>query len=235
MDRFTRKELKSDKFALEVQHSVEYVSDHRRQLIRWGSIAAAVVVLAAAIYIYRQYQHNVREEALASALKVQNANVGGQATEFMLIFPTQAEKDKASDKAFTGIATKYSGSEEGVIAEYYLGANAADRGNLPEAERRLKTVIDSGNADYAALAKLALAQVYSGEGKLAEGEKLIRSVMDHPTLFVSKDTATIALAHLIAPTKPQDARKLLEPLRTSTRSTVSRAALTALSDLSQNK
>ena len=44
MDKLTRKELKSDKFALEVQHSVEYVSQHRQQMIRWGAIPAAAVV-----------------------------------------------------------------------------------------------------------------------------------------------------------------------------------------------
>ncbi len=31
MDKLTRKELKSDKFALEVQHSVEFVSQHREK------------------------------------------------------------------------------------------------------------------------------------------------------------------------------------------------------------
>ena len=235
MDRITRKELKSDKFALEVQHSVEYVSEHRRQVVRWGSIAAAVLVIALGVYLYRTHQHSVREEALNNAFKIQNANVGPAQSEYMVTFPTQAAKDKAVDKAFSDIAAKYPGTDEGILGEFYMGSNAADHGNLQEAERRLKSVIDSGNDNYAALAKLALAQVYAGEGKLAEGEKLIHSVMDHPTMLVSKDTATLALAHLIAPTKPQEARKLLEPLRTSSRSAVSRAALTALSEMTQNK
>ena len=49
-----------------------------------------------------------------------------------------------------------------------------------------------------------------------------------PTVLVSKEHATIVLARLLAPSRPAEARKLLEPLRTA-RSVISRAALTALS------
>jgi predicted negative regulator of RcsB-dependent stress response len=120
-----------------------------------------------------------------------------------------------------------------LIAQYYLASQAADKGDLPQAEKRFRLVADSGERDYAALANLALAQIYQSEGKVADAEKLVRSVMDHPTALVSKEQATITLARLVAPSNPQEARKLLEPLRASSRSAVSRAALTALSDLPQ--
>lgn len=55
--------------------------------------------------------------------------------------------------------------------------------------------------------------------------------MEQPTLFVSREQAAIELARLLGPTKPAEARKLLEPLRTDKRSTVSRAALTQLAAL----
>ncbi len=63
--------------------------------------------------------------------------------------------------------------------------------------------------------------------------KLIQSVIDHPTVLVSKDAAILALADLIKTSDPQRARKLVEPLRTSTRSAVSKAAITLDSSLSQ--
>ena len=92
-------------------------------------------------------------------------------------------------------------------------------------------VIDNGNANYAALAKIALAQVYASQNKISDARKLIQSVIDHPAATVSKEAATIALAHLLAPTDPGAARKLLEPLRGSERAAVSRQAITALSEL----
>jgi len=233
LDKLTRKELKTDRFAVEVQHSVEYMADHRRQMIRWGGIGLAVLVIALAVYLYRQHAHGVRQDALFSALQVQNANVGPAQNEYTLAFPTQAEKDSAVQKAFTDVAAKYSGSNEGYISEYYLAINAIDHGNTQEAEKRFKEVADAGNKDIASLAKLALSQIYASQGKIADGESLIRPLIDHPTATVSKDQAIFALAHLLEKSKPQEARKLLEPLRSSDRAPVSRAAVTALADMSQ--
>jgi predicted negative regulator of RcsB-dependent stress response len=232
VDRLTRKELKSDRFALEVQHSIQVVSDHRQQLTRWGTIAGVVAILVIAVVVYRNHEHVVRQEALHAAQQLQNASIGPQQNELSVSFPTQAERDKAVNKSFTELAAKYSGTDEGLIAEFFLGTNAADQGKLNEAEKRLKVVADAG-IPYSALAKLSLAQVYAAEGKLADGEKLVQSLIDHPTPLVSKEAATIALAELIQSKDPQRARKLLEPLRSSPRGSVSRVAISALSDMSQ--
>ena len=232
MDRLTRKELKSDRFALEVQHSIQVVTDHRQQLTRWGTVAGVVAILVVGVVIYRNHQHTVRQEALHAAQQLQNASIGPQQNEFSVSFPTQAERDKAVNKSFTELAAKYSGTDEGLIGEFFLGTNAADQGKLPEAEKRLKLVADAGIA-YSALAKVSLAQVYAAEGKLPDAEKLLQSLIDHPTPLVSKEAATIVLAELIQAKDPQRARKLLEPLRSSPRSSVSRVAISALSDMSQ--
>jgi predicted negative regulator of RcsB-dependent stress response len=232
VDRLTRKELKSDRFALEVQHSIQVVSDHRQQLTRWGTIAGVVAILVIAVVVYRNHEHVVRQEALHAAQQLQNASIGPQQNELSVSFPTQAERDKAVNKSFTELAAKYSGTDEGLIAEFFLGTNAADQGKLSEAEKRLRVVADA-SIPYSALAKLSLAQVYAAEGKLADGEKLVQSLIDHPTPLVSKEAATIALAELIQSKDPQRARKLLEPLRSSPRGSVSRVAISALSDMSQ--
>ncbi|HVP00217.1 MAG TPA: hypothetical protein VMT15_19235, partial [Bryobacteraceae bacterium] len=57
-----------------------------------------------------------------------------------------------------------------------------------------------------------------------------RDLMDHPTEFVSKEQATISLARFLAPKKPAEARKLLEPLRTQP-GAVSQVALTLIGEL----
>ena len=231
MDKLTRKELKSDKFALEVQHSVEYVSQHRQQVIRWAGPAAAVVLIAIGIFWYRSYQHNVRQEALHATLLVQNSTVGPSQSEYVVSFPTAAARKTAVVKAWRDLAVKYPGTEEGGIAEFFLGTNAADDGNLPEAAKHFQAALDSGSGAYASEAKLALAQVDGAQGKVNDGVKLIQSVIDHPTVLVSKDAAILALADLIKTTDPKRARQLVDPLRTSTRSAVSKAALTLASTL----
>jgi len=57
------------------------------------------------------------------------------------------------------------------------------------------------------------------------------TLIDDPTILVSKEQATIALAKVLAKKNPAEARKLLEPLRAE-RGPVSRAALTALGEMS---
>ena len=233
MDKLTRKELKSDKFALEVQHSVEYVSQHRQQMIRWAGPAAVVVLIAIGIFWYRGYQHNARQEALHATLLIQNSTVGPSQSEYVVSFPTADARKTAVVKAWRDFAAKYPGTEEGGIAEFFLGTNAADDGNLPEAAKRFKAAIDSSSAPYASEAKLALAQVYGAQGKMNDGVQLIQSVIDHPTVMVSKDSAILALAELVKTSDPQRAKKLVDPLRTSTRGAVSKAAITLGSSLSQ--
>lgn len=68
------------------------------------------------------------------------------------------------------------------------------------------------------------------EGRAADAEKILRDLMAHPTVFVSKDQAIVALARGIAPTRPDEARKLLEPLRTQN-GVVSQVAITAVGEL----
>lgn len=230
MDRITRKGLKTDKFALEVEHTVEYLAGHRKQASRYGVVALVVIGLAVGITSYRRYQRTARLDLLKTALEIQNAPVGQGGNEFLRSFPSVDEKQKAVVKAFNEVINRHSGSDEATIARYYLGTNAADQGNLAEAEKWLRQVIDSSNANYASLAKLALAEVYRGQGKLAEAEKLLRSLIEKPTAFVSKEQATIVLAEILAPSQPDQARKLLEPLRT-TRSAISRTSLNLLGQL----
>ena len=234
MDKLTRKELKSDKFALEVQHSVEFVSQHRQQMLRWGPVAAAVVVIAAGIFWYRSHQYNARQEALHQSMNIQNSTISTQPPNgYVVTFPTAQAREVAVQKTWRDMATKYSGTQEGGIAEFFLGTNAADSGNLAEAAKHFQAAIESSNDAYASEAKIALAQVYGAQGNLKEGEKLIQSVIDHPTVVVSKDAAILALADLIKDSDPKRARQLVDPLRTSTRSAVSKAAITLAGSLSQ--
>ncbi|MDQ6675924.1 MAG: hypothetical protein M3Z09_01350 [Acidobacteriota bacterium] len=230
-DRITRKDLRTDSFAVAIENNVEFVSHHRGQFIRYGVIALAVIALAVGVYFYRSYQHDVRQEKLGDAIQIQETNVTAGAKPGPLSFPTDQAKRDAAVKAFTGVANQYPGTREGSIAEYYLACIAADSGKLDEARRRFQQVVSNGNKDYASLAKLSLADTDFVENRGPEGEKLLREIMDHPTILVSKEQATIALAHYYADhNRVVEARKLLEPL-TSQPNAASQAAVQILGDL----
>ena len=233
MNKLSRKDMKSDKFALEVQHSVEFVSEHRQLMIKWGVPAAVVLVLGFAYYFYSNHMRDVRQEALRDALQVQNANVGPAPNPQTLSFPTNEARNKAVVKAWTELVNKYPRTQEAYMGHYYLGTTASDTGNLAEAEKQFRAVVDGASGPYPSIAKVALAQVLAAEGKLPEAEKLLESVIDHPTVLVSKESATLVLVDLIKSSDPARAKKLLEPLRTSTRSAISKAAINEYGELSQ--
>ena len=229
MSRITRKELKSDKFALEVEHGITFFEQHKDETLKYGAIAVGVLVLIAGFAVYERGQHSAREDALATAIQVQEAAIGQSGTGGMA-FPTQEAKDQEAIRVFTELQTK--GGAEGEIAQYYLGSIKADQGKLAEAEKLFQEVAQKGNEKYASLAKLALAQIFFGDGRADQGEKTLRDLIANPTVFVSADQATISLARFLSGKNPAEARKLLEPLR-SRQGSVGQVALTLLGGLPQ--
>jgi predicted negative regulator of RcsB-dependent stress response len=210
--RITRKELKSDKFALEVGHTVTFFEEHQKEIGRYGTIAAVAGLLVVGYVFYQRHQHGTREEALTKAIQVQEAPVGPSANG-ALSFPTQEAKDQEALRVFTDLRNKYAGSAEGEIAEYYLGAVKADQGKLAEAEKSFQEAAQKGDEKYASLARLSLAQIYFADGRPDLGERTLRELIAKPTIFVSKEQATIMLARYLMLKKPAEARKLLDPLR----------------------
>jgi len=227
MDRQTRKELKTDKFTEGVGTGFEFLSEHRSQATRWGLIGVAVVVLVGGIWAYRSHQATVRTEALAKALQIDDASIGPPQPPH-LSFPTVGDRDKARLAAFSDVAAKYPGTQEGAIAKLAVASAQSDGGQIDDAVKTFQSIADSSPAPYDSVGKLSLAQIYTSQGKTDEAEKLLRQLVDKPSVFVSKEQATLALAQAIAKKNPTEARKLLTELSASPRSVVSRAAVAEL-------
>lgn len=229
MDRHTRKELKTDKFALETRHTLEYISDHRTQVKRYAIIGLVVILVAAGIFFYMRRQSDIRAEALAQALKIDDATVGTTVQPGTLNYPALEDKIKAKTAAFTKVAADYPGSAEGSVAEIYLAADLADKGDIAGAEKKYRLVMEKGPASYAAIARLAVADALIAQGKNDEAKKVLQEAVAKPSVTVSPEQATVLLAQLVGKTDPCEARRLLEPLR-SNRSVISRAAVQTLGE-----
>jgi predicted negative regulator of RcsB-dependent stress response len=213
VSRITRKELKTDKFALEVEQTVDFFEQHRQEIVRYGGIALAVALLIVGYTFYARHQHTKREAALYHAIQVEEAPVGPPTPGVNFNFPTQEAKDQVALKEFSDVHSAWPGSAEGQIAAYYLGSIYADEGKMAEAEKAFKEVADKGNDQYAALAKLSLAQIYFADGRDGQGQAILQSLIDHPSIFVSKEQAQITLARHLLTKKPAEARKILDQLR----------------------
>jgi predicted negative regulator of RcsB-dependent stress response len=169
---------------------------------------------------------------MADVFRISDATVGESANPFSLSFPTDQAKDQALVKALTDLA-QYNGSDEGTVAEFMLAAHAADKGNAQEAERRLRNVVDNGKGPYVSLAAVQLARIYGSQGKIADARALLQPIMDKPTVFVSKEEAELVLAKILGPTKPDEARKILDRLRGDQRPAISQTAVAEAGELLQ--
>jgi len=205
-----KEQLQHDAFTDNVSGVLSYASSHREKLTRLAIIAGVVLILVGVLFWFLSYRREQRRDDLQSAFAVYEAPVGTATVG--KTFPTQDEKNKASLKAFSAIAAKYSGDEEGLIARYYVGTLKAQMGDAKGAETDLRVVASEGK-QCSALAKIALAQLLSGENRKSEAQSLLRDVVNKPTDLVSKSQAQLLLAQSLESTNPAEAKKLLQSLK----------------------
>lgn len=226
----SRKELKQDNVALKVEETFDIFTKYRPQIGRIGGAALALVVIVAGVFYYRGAQHDVRQQMLADAIALQAAPVGQAPPNGGPSFPTEAAKKEAVTKAYNKLISEHGGSEEAYSAELALGAGDADAGKMDDARKKFQDVADHANASFASLGKLSLAQLDFAENKTADAQRILKDLQDHPTDLVSKTQATYTLARGLAPTQPEEARKLLNTIA-SAGSDVSGIAVSALQEL----
>jgi len=230
MDRRTRKDLKTDKFAQEVGHTVQFLAGHKRETTRYALIGLLVVILAGGYWIYSNRQAAARSKALADAIHVSDAVISATPQLPTVTFATQEEKDKAVAEAYSKIAATYRGSQEAAIAQLYVAAAKTDKGQTEEAIKLYRELVDWAPAEYKRVAQVALAELLASQNQTEEATKLLETVAQSSSALVSKEQASLALAKILAKSDPAKARQILEPLRES-RSAISSAAITALAGL----
>ncbi|MBY0507959.1 MAG: tetratricopeptide repeat protein [Bryobacteraceae bacterium] len=235
MDKTLRKELKTDELAVATEHALGYAASHRQQMIRYGGLAAAVLIIAGGAYWFFTSRAEERRAALREVYAAREATVGAEPQNGALkAFGTQQLKDAAVDKAISDLLAKHPGTEEAAIALFQKGTLLADKGNLTESRKTYEQLAAMGG-DFGSLARFSIAQAMTTEGKVADAEKIFRELIAAPTSMVSKEQATMALARAIMATRPDEARKLVEPLRAHTRNQVSRNAVSLLGEIPAKK
>jgi predicted negative regulator of RcsB-dependent stress response len=212
--QFSRQDLKTDRFKVEVEHTVDYFALHRSQVVKIVAGVLALAVIAGGIYLWRDRQAGIREQKLGEALLLQDAPVGPLAPPFGPSFPTEQAKQEAVTRAFQTLANDYPGTHQGSLAQFYLGSADLKASKLDDARKHFQTLADSSDKEYGSLAKLSLAQIAYAQNRPADGEKLLRDLIANPTELVSEDQAKLLLATYLGKTNPAQARALLQPLLT---------------------
>jgi predicted negative regulator of RcsB-dependent stress response len=216
-----RHNLKHDRFAETITGTAadtfSWASEHVRNLVIY--IVVALVVIGGVLGGWYWYQNtqNKANEALGHAIEVYQRPLRPAGTPPMPgieSFSSPSERADAARREFGDIASKYSHTGAGHIAQYFLGLTFRDEGKYSEAETALKKSADSGDKDIEALSKYALAQLYQSTNRQADAIKTLKDLADHPTNSVTKFTAQADLADLYVDThQPAEAAKIYNQIK----------------------
>lgn len=206
-----RHQLKQDQFAAKTQETLDWASAHQNALT-YVTIALVIIgALGIGGFYYQQNREQAASALLSQGLDEYNTPllpVGTPPTPGEPFFTSASDRAKAASNTFIEVSQKYTHTDAGTLAKYFLGLASEDLNDNAKAEQYLKNVAGSGNKDIAALSKQALAALYHEEGKDSDAANLYKELIAKPTNTVSKATAQMALAQLYETKDPAEARKI---------------------------
>jgi TolA-binding protein len=217
----TRHSLKQDKFSkttIEAAGSaVDWTVEHKSKLIAGTGIVAVLVLAILGGWFYVTKQDEQASLALTQAVRTMEQPVRPAGTPAQPDFPTFAsaqERSTETRKQLQAVIDKYPHTHTADVAHYFLGTNALNLGDNTAAESNLKDVANTRNQDLAALAKLALATLYSNTNRTKDALDLYKQLVDRPTMTVSKVAAQLKLAALYESSQqPTEAKRLYEQIQ----------------------
>jgi tetratricopeptide (TPR) repeat protein len=217
VDQQTRKALKHDQFVDTTTHGLEWAKENRRSVIATSIIVAAAILIAVVgvlVYNSRASQASVAFGEAMQAYQTPLAAPGQQIPPGVKTFPTVAERAKAANQLFMGVADKYGMTPDGRTARYFAGLTYMEQGQNASAESTLKQVASGWNGDLAALAKLSLAQLYRQTNRDSQAIDLYNELTAKPTTTVPAGLAQLQLAELYeSQGKPELAKKIYAQLK----------------------
>jgi tetratricopeptide (TPR) repeat protein len=215
VDTQTRHALKQDKFVSATASGLEWMGEHRSNVVAWlvGIVLAAGLVVASVV-VY-QKREAAANQLLGQAMDIYEtplAQPNQPAEPGQKTYSSAAERAKAAYPLFRQTADQYGWLTAGQTARYLAGATELDMGQQSAAETDLEKATHA-SSERAALAKIALANLYAQTGRNSQAVTLFQDVIAHPTTTVPKAAAQLQLAQLYETTQPAEARRLYAEIK----------------------
>jgi tetratricopeptide (TPR) repeat protein len=169
MKRTERRHLKQNEFERITLQALDMLGEKRREITTVVLIVAAVGLVAAVYWAWRQHTQDSAHALLADAMIVAESRVGppNAATgQPGLTFPTERERTQAAVTKFKAAADAYPSTDAGQFARYQEAALQLSLGNAAESIKTYQVLADSaGDALYGQMARLGLAEAYARSGQ----------------------------------------------------------------------
>ncbi|HVW75974.1 MAG TPA: tetratricopeptide repeat protein [Alloacidobacterium sp.] len=216
MDTQTRHALKQDSFVQATASSLSWIDEHRSTVIKASIIVVALIAVILAGVIFYNNRSSQAEVLFGKAMDIYNTPLtqpGQPAEPGIKTYATAADRAKEAHPLFEEVADKYSWFKAGANARYLAGMTALDMGQSSAGENDLKQAADGHDSGVAALARLALANLYHQTGRDPQAIEQYQQLIAKPTLTVPAVLAKLQLAGLYEATKPDEARKLYAEIK----------------------
>lgn len=216
MARYTRHQLKEDKFTETAAESLSWIHEHQGKVTAALIIALLAAVAAIGAWFYMQKREQQASLELSKALRTFNAplrDANTPANPDWLSFTSAKERAEQARKQFKEVAEKYKYTRSGEAASYLEAVSALNAGDTAAAEQRLKDLSASRNQDLASLARLKLASVYRANNRDDLAVTIYKELIERPTRTVPKELAQLELAGLYESKDPKEAQRLYQALQ----------------------
>jgi TolA-binding protein len=184
-------------------------------------VGGLILLIAAAAgfggWYYMDQKDQQASVALGSAIRTLDTPLrptGTPAQPDSPSFASAKERDTEARKQFQAAANKYPNTRSGEFARYFVGVTSSDLGDYATAQRELKAVAGSRNADISSLAGFALASVDRQEGRNKDAIEIYKKLAASPTRTVAKTTVQLEMAAAYqADQQPLEAKRVYEQIQ----------------------
>jgi predicted negative regulator of RcsB-dependent stress response len=212
----SRKELKTDEVRDTLAHGADFVFSH--QAITFLIVIVGVVV-ALGVFGWKTYAERQTVKAAAAyddAMKVFDARIRSPLEPQQpgeLTYTDEKNKYTESVRKFEDVAKKYPRTRPGQLAVYYEAISQERLSNNDAAKKLLQNLADSGDEDFAAMARFELAQLDDRLGQGDEAVNLYKKLIAKPAILVPKPVVMLALAQHYTASNPAEASKLFAQIK----------------------
>ena len=215
-EHLSRKELKQDKIRESIAHGAEAVYSHSQV----AAAAVGAVLLVVLVYggwrFYNDRQTLQASAGLDEAMKIYNAplRTANEPVEAGAVTYTDPQKrSQDASQKFAAVADKYSHTNPGRLARYYLALTLLDVGKQSQSIEELKKLVGSSDKELSAMAQYQMATVFARTGKTDDAIKAYRAVADSKSALVPRPLALLELADLLRTSNPTEATTLYQQVK----------------------
>jgi tetratricopeptide (TPR) repeat protein len=200
VDNATKRQLKKqDQFVALTETGVHWAEDNRQKAILYGVLAVAAIIVIVVGYTFYRSRSNAADTAFGSAMEIYQTpldNPAQPAPPSIKTFPNAKARAAAANTQFQQVADRYSLTQSGRLAEYFVGLTYEDQGQTGPAQQSLEKAASSWDRGIAALGKDALADLYQQTGQNAKAIDLYNELINAKSSTVPANLAQIQLAEL---------------------------------------